>query len=192
MPTRPLARVSTQMPTRSMRPWPLNRICIPLQVWLMSTRPHQSCGNAWLVTPHSCPASRQIGDLMMLHQLLRASRRTKSSTMLHLPSRLRLSLALSRPWTGAVAAWSAPDRLPRLAILSPPRLPPMWFSRTTSAPATWVMPNSARCLPVVKAISHRGHAASRPRTQQLLRLPYALHVLCLWSWQPARSPTWPA
>ena len=158
----------------------------------MSTRPHQPCGNAWSVTPHSCPASRQIRDLMMLHQLFRASRRTKSSTMLHLPSRLRLSLALSRPWTGAVAAWSAPDRLPRLAILSPPRLPPMWFSRTTSAPATWVMPNSARCLPVVKAISHRGHAASRPRTQQLLRLPYALHVLCLWSWQPARSPTWPA
>ena len=144
----------------------------------MSTRPHQPCGNAWLVTPHSCPASRQIRDLMMLYQLLRASRRTKSSTMLHLPSRLRLSPALSRPWTGAVAAWSAPDGLPRLAILGPPLMPPIWFSRTKSALSRWMMPSSARCLPDVKEIYHRGRAASRSSTQQLLRLLYGLHELC--------------
>ena len=55
--------------------------------------------------------SLSSNDLMMLHQLFRgsASRRTKDSTTLHLPSRLRLGPALSRPWTGAVAARSAPD-----------------------------------------------------------------------------------
>ena len=158
----------------------------------MSTQPHQPCGNAWLMTIHSCLASRQIRDLMMLHQLLPASRRTNNSTMLDLPSRLRLNPTLSRPWTGAVAARSAPDRLPRLAILGQPLLPPMWFSRTTSAPASRMMPSSARCLPYVKAISHRGRAASRSSTQQLLRLMYALHDLCLWSWQPACPPTWSA
>ena len=150
-------------------------ICIPVQVRLMSTRPHKPCGSARLVTPHSCPASRQIRDLMMLYQLLRASRRTKSSTMLHLPSRLRLSPALSRPWTGAVTARSAPDHLPRLAIPCQPLLPPLRFSRTTSAPASWMILSSARCLPVVKSISHSGHAASRSCTQQLLRLLYAFH-----------------
>ena len=128
----------------------------------MSTRPHQPCGTVWLETTHSCPASR----------------RTKSSTMLHLPSRLRLSPALSRPWTGAVAAWSAPDGLPRLAILGPPLMPPIWFSRTKSALSRWMMPSSARCLPDVKAIFHRGRSASRSCTQQLLRLLYALHELC--------------
>ena len=144
----------------------------------MPTRRHQPCGNAWLVTPHSCAATRQIRELMMLHQRLRASRRTKSSTMLYLPSRLRLSPALSHPWTGAVAAWSAPDRLPRLAIPVAPLLPPMWFSRTASAPANWMMPSSARCLPDVKAIFHRGRAVSRSCTLQLPRLLYALHELC--------------
>ena len=158
----------------------------------MSPAPHQPCDNAWLVTPHSCLASRQISNLIVLHQRLPASRRTKNSTMLHLPSRLRLSPALSRPWTGAVAARPAPDRLLRLAIHGPPLLPPMWFSRTTPAPASWMMPSSARCLLVVKATSHLGHAASRSCTQQLLRLLYALHEVCLWSWQPARPPTWPA
>ena len=59
----------------------------------------------------------------MLHQFLRVSRQTKNSTMLHLPPRLRLSPVLSRLWTGAVAARSAPDRLPRLAILGPSLLP---------------------------------------------------------------------
>ena len=126
---------------------------------------------------------------MLLHQLPPASRRTKDSAMLYLPSRLGLSPALSRPWTSAVAAWFAQDRLPRLAILGPPTLlPPIWFSRTTTALACWKMPSSGCHLPDVKENSHRGCATSRSRTQPLLRLLYALHEQCVWTGHPERAP----
>ena len=67
-------------------------------------------------------------------------------------------------YTGAFTAWSAQDRLPRLAILGPPMfLPPTRFSRTTTTPANWMMPGSAHCLPDVKASFHRGRAQPAAR-----------------------------
>ena len=157
----------------------------------MSTQPHQPCGNVWLVTSHSCLASRQIRDFDDATPAVPSlSRRTKNSTMLRLPFRLGLSPALSRPWTGAVPAWSAPDCLPWLAILGPPLLPPMRFSRTTSAPASWMMPSSAlapRCESNFSSRTHNQPLVHLTATEAAVRLPRGMLLTC----HPARLPEWP-
>ena len=81
----------------------------------------------------------------------------------------------------------------RLDILGRPMLlPPIWFSRTTMAPACWKVPSSARCFSDVNAIVHRGlrnqlleHTTA---AKAAVRAPRGMH----WAWHPARPPKWPA
>ena len=144
----------------------------------MSTRPHQPCGNAWLVTPHSCPAlssNQRFDDATPVSPSLSPNQEfddaPPATTAEIEPSSLP---PLDRRSRSSVC----PGSLASACDPRPIALAPMWFSRTTSAPASSDMPSSARCLPDVKAIFHRGRSASRSCTQQLLRLLYALHELC--------------